>query len=96
MSNVTVKLVKTEDRSYEIVVESGIMGQIPVWVRDLVGAHNYAIITDSGVEVLYGGALLTLFKEAGLDAHLISFPAGEENKTRAIKARFFKEGKGQP
>lgn len=87
MPKITVKLVKTEDRSYEIVVESGIMGQIPVWVKDLVGAHNYAIITDSNVEELYGGELLALFKEAGLEAHLISFPAGEENKTRTIKAQ---------
>lgn len=43
------------------------------------------IITDSNVKPLYGNPLEQFLKEKGLTVSLISFPAGEEFKTRETK-----------
>jgi 3-dehydroquinate synthase len=48
------------------------------------GPH-FAIITDSHVSPLYGAELQENLSQAGFDAHLFTFPAGEASKTRAIK-----------
>lgn len=86
MPTVPVRLVKTEDRSYEIVIEKGLLERLPGMVHTLIGAHSYALITDSNVEPLYAAPLLEGFKREGLEAHIISFPAGEAHKTRETKA----------
>lgn len=49
--------------------------------------HKFAIITDHKVARLHGDSLLNLLKEAGLDAAIFTFSAGEENKTRQTKER---------
>jgi 3-dehydroquinate synthase len=43
------------------------------------------IITDENVEKLYGKKILKAFLQRGIQCSLISFPAGEENKTREVK-----------
>ena len=46
---------------------------------------RYALITDSCVELLWGRVLLSDLQSRGWDVTLLSFPAGEEYKTRATK-----------
>ncbi len=86
MEKVKVNLLKTEDKSYEIVIGEGILNQIPLDLKKDALAHSYTIITDSIVASLYGEKLLAEFNKAGLRTHLISFPAGEESKSRETKA----------
>jgi 3-dehydroquinate synthase len=86
MEKVKVNLKRVEDKSYEILIGEGILGQIPLDLGKNNLAHSYAIITDSRVASLYGEELLEQFKVAGLSTHLISFPAGEEHKNRETKA----------
>ena len=57
MENIRVKLRKTEDKSYDIVIEEGVLKQIPSKIKKAGLGHRFAIITDSTVESLYGTQL---------------------------------------
>jgi 3-dehydroquinate synthase len=85
MEKVKVNLTKTEDKSYEIIIQAGILNQIPQDLEKEKLAYSYVIITDSTVLPLYGMELYKGFKTLGLNVYLVSFPAGEENKNRATK-----------
>ncbi len=86
MEKVKVNLKKVEDKSYEIIISEGILGQIQSDLKKKELAHSYAIITDSRVASLYGEELLEQFRRAELVTHLIAFPTGEEHKNRETKA----------
>jgi len=49
----------------------------------------YALVADSNVAHLYGDRLLAALHEAGYEAWLVSFPAGEASKTLATVAGFW-------
>ena len=87
MEKVRINLKKTEDRSYEILIGEEVFERIPFDLGEERLAHSYVIITDSSVSLLYGRKLLEKFKTAGLNTHLISFPAGEEHKSRETKSK---------
>lgn len=87
MEKVRVNIKKTEDRSYEILIGEEILERISLDLGEEKLAHFYVIITDSIVSCLYGRRLLEEFKTAGLNAHLIPFPAGEEHKSRETKSK---------
>lgn len=86
MEKIKVNLKKTEDRSYEILIGEEILERIVLDIAEAMPTHSYVIITDSVVSSLYGRGLLEEFKTVGLNAHLISFPAGEEHKSRETKS----------
>ena len=81
-STIRVQLKKVIDNSYQVEVASGLLKKIEGY---LPKAHNYVIITDSVVEKLYGKKLLDLLKKKKMNAHLISFPAGERSKNQKTK-----------
>ena len=85
MESIKVNLKRREDKSYEIIIGSNILKDIPFELKKRKLAHSYVIITDSNVSTLYGNKLLTTFRRAKLNTHLISFPAGEKNKNRGTK-----------
>ncbi len=87
MEKVKVNIKKTEDRSYEILIGEEILKRVPLDLGEEKLAYSYVIITDSVVSSLYGRRLLRDLKTAGLKAYLISFPAGEEYKSRKTKSR---------
>jgi 3-dehydroquinate synthase len=86
MTDIRVNLKKTEDKTYSIIIEDGVLNKIPETIKEAGLGHKFAIITDSNVEKLYAGKLSDEFKEHGLDNKIISFEAGEQNKNREIKA----------
>ncbi len=47
-----------------------------------VGARRFAVISDDNVASLHGHPLMEGLRDAGLDASLFTFPAGEASKTR--------------
>jgi 3-dehydroquinate synthase len=87
MEKIRVNLKISEDKSYDIIIGEGLLGRIPGDVHEAGLAHRFAIVTDSNVEKLYGKPLLEKFAGAGLNAKLISFPAGEMHKNRETKDR---------
>ena len=88
MGTFRVELKKTVDDSYDIEVGRALAGRL---VKDLEGGlmgglKKFALITDSNVEDLYAQPLCRELLEAGFDGQVFSFPAGEESKTREMKA----------
>ena len=74
--------IRTGAGSYPVLVEAGIHRRLPELLRDFAPGHRYAFVSDDVVAPLYGQPLLTWTKEAGFDASLFTFPAGEAYKTR--------------
>lgn len=87
MQNFRVGLKKIVDDSYDVQIGRNL---IPELVRDmkngLVGTiRKFAVITDTNVEGLYGRTVLEALREAGFQAELFVFPAGEKSKVRKTK-----------
>jgi len=68
-------------KGYEVKIGAGLLSCAGQLVKDVLGQCRVAIITDSNVLPLYGEKVQKSLENAGLQAHMISFPAGEENKT---------------
>src|SRR5262245_61074405 len=74
-----------DGRVSPISIGPGAISGLPAHLRAL-GASRFAIITDSNLEATHGAFVSALIREAGFDAVLLAFPAGEINKTRASKS----------
>lgn len=68
---------------YEIEIGHDILKESIEFLGKL--APRFAILTDDLVYTLHGKQLQTSLKASGLEAHLFSFPPGEQNKTRKTK-----------
>ncbi len=71
------------DRSYAVSVGGGLLAELGTTVAALPGARQAVVISDSNVAALYGGRACNSLRQAGLRAELLTFPAGEANKTLA-------------
>lgn len=74
--------VATREGSYDVVIRSGALADLPKLVADRVGAERFAIISDDNVAPAHGHAAMEVCLAAGLDTSLFTFPAGESSKTR--------------
>ena len=79
---IRVPLREQRDASYDIVVGPGAMAQLPALLRKHCPAAGYVVISDSHVGKLYGDQVLKAVSGTGYRAELLTFPAGEWNKTR--------------
>jgi 3-dehydroquinate synthase len=84
---IRVRLLGSGSASYTVQVGPGLLGSLPRLMRETAPAHRTFIVTDSNVGRLYGRRCLSGARRAGLDARLITVPAGEKSKTRETKAR---------
>lgn len=76
-----IKLRKYVDDTYSILIAPSCFHHIPLDIQKHRFGQKYCIITDTNVRKLYGEDLLKIMREIGLDATMISFQAGERNKT---------------
>lgn len=84
---ITVHLNSSVDRSYEIVIRSGILQNLPQIIARRWKLKKVFVITDTNVEEKYGRDLQKRFVAANVDSQLISFPAGERSKNaRTVEA----------
>jgi len=79
---IRVPLVEKRDASYDILIGAGLVHQLDKILPEYCPAAAYALITDSHVGKLYGEDLVTRLSAIGYRAELLTFPAGEANKTR--------------
>ncbi len=82
MAVVRVPIHEQRDASYDILIGSGLLAELPALVARHCPAAAYAVIADSHVGKLYGESLVATFHHAAVPAQLLTFPAGEWNKTR--------------
>lgn len=85
--------------SYPIWIENGILDDPIQWLPHSLSIDHYAIITDDHIQPLYGDTLLKKLRTLGLNAFLMSFPAGEsaknQNTQQQIFDALFREGCGR-
>jgi 3-dehydroquinate synthase len=83
---VTVRVPLLEQRggdaSYDILIGSGLTGEVHQILTRYAPASAYAVISDSHVGKLYGEGLVRQLSAIGHRAELFEFPAGEWNKNR--------------
>jgi len=68
---------------YQVLVGRGLLTSLATLLEEHAPAHRYALVSDSNVASLYGESTLLQLKDAGLNAELFTFQAGERNKSRA-------------
>ena len=76
MKKVTVNASKT----YDIVIEKGILARAGELCRAVVGACKVALISDSNVAPLYADKLEASLVESGFSVYRFVIRAGEESK----------------
>ena len=82
MVTVRVPLVEKRDASYDILIAPGLVHQLDTILQEYCPAAAYALISDSHVGKLYGEGLVKQLSAIGYRVELLTFPAGEWNKTR--------------
>ena len=85
METCRVDLKGEVNNSYGILIGQGLFDDLAAELKNKPIANAYAIIADSNVENIYGRKLLKNLQNKNLHAHLITFPAGEKNKSRKTK-----------
>jgi len=82
-----VGLRKIVDDSYDIEAGFSLEEKLVQDIQNgMIGnIRKFAIITDSIVQDLYAGKIVSLLQDAGFQADLFVFEAGEKNKTRGTK-----------
>lgn len=73
--------VDLADRSYDILVEDGLLASIGERIQSVGLRGKCALITDSNVGPLYAEQVLTSLREAGMNPSYHLFPAGEGSKS---------------
>lgn len=84
------------DRSYDILVEDGILHSIGELTQALKLRGQCAIITDSNVGPLYAQSVIASLEASGISCSCHTFPAGEASKSMiqasALCSAMIKEG----
>lgn len=75
--------LRTSQVTYPIVIENGILQQPTRLIPFLKHRGPYAIISHD--KLSYGAELYELLRKEQREAHLFTFPGGEEHKSRAVK-----------
>jgi len=73
--------VELGDRSYDIAIGSGTLGQVGAEVAALGSGPRVALVTNPTVHALYGAAVEGSLRAAGLDVVTVTIPDGEEYKS---------------
>ncbi|MFO8058072.1 MAG: 3-dehydroquinate synthase [bacterium] len=84
-NKVRVKLRRTVDDSYDLVVGSALMERLAADLRRAPLGDRYVVISDSTVMKLHGNELTECLRKAGLKVDRIGFPEGESSKSRKMK-----------
>jgi 3-dehydroquinate synthase len=86
-ANGTIRVrVGLKERSYEIVIRAGLLGEVGADLADRKIARRYAVVADDRVAQLFGAELMAGLERAGVAADLLTFPHGEASKNMATVA----------
>ena len=83
MQFVDVEIPGGAARKYEVVIGISLPGAVADDLLRTFDAPRWAVITDTNVGPLYGEPLAAALRKAGARTDCLTFPAGEEAKTRA-------------
>lgn len=74
--------VRSHAGDYPVVIGSGLLDELPAALDGAVPGRRLAFVSDETVAGLHTERTLEACREAGLDARLFTFPAGEASKSR--------------
>ncbi|MDE6752156.1 MAG: 3-dehydroquinate synthase [Eubacterium sp.] len=80
MKKLTVNVGKT----YEIIIEKGIMQECGTYIKNVSSAKKVCVITDSNVAPLYLDRVVSSLEKEGYEVFSFIFKAGESSKTTAV------------
>ena len=82
MTNTATSTLRVElgDRSYDIIVGTGLIDSAGVYLKPLLKQPRTVIITDDNVAPLYLDRVSASLKDAGIQVDTITLPAGEQTK----------------
>ncbi len=86
----TVK-VNLENRSYQVVVGAGILGQAGSWLKEVGAVDRLVIITNPVVQGLYGDGLRESLSADGFRVDVLTVADGEEQKSLDVAGRLYNE-----
>ena len=75
------KLSVKVDKSYDIIIEKGILKDCGNLVKSVSGAKKIALISDTNVVKIYGELVIRSLENAGFQVVSYVFEAGEQSKT---------------
>ena len=75
--------------SYDIVIDSGLIRHAGDAVSSLTGAHDAAIITEDGIDRLYGMDLVKSLESAGIRTQMIVVPSSEKSRSLSVVNRVY-------
>ena len=75
--------------SYDIVIDNGLIQKAGPMIRDLTGADRAAIITEDGLDKLYGNDLVKSLEEAGFTVQMIVVPSDKKFRTLRMVSRVY-------
>ncbi len=78
-------------RAYDIVIGPGLLDRAGPLSAGLLAAPRVTIVSDETVAPLYGERVARSFRDAGIDATLVTVPAGESSKEFASFGRLMNE-----
>ena len=70
------------EASYDILIGRGLLAELPALLATHCPSSTYVVISDSHVAPRYGESVVAGLRQAGHTTLLLTFPAGEWNKTR--------------
>src|SRR5680860_729015 len=73
--------VSLGDRSYQVLIQPGILPQIGRVLHDIGLSGRVGIVTNPVVNELYGRVVLRALKQAGFSPFLVIIPDGEQAKS---------------
>ncbi len=80
MKKLTVNVGKT----YEIIIEKGIMQECGAYIKKVSSSKKVCVITDSNVAPLYLDRVVSDLEKEGYEVFSFIFKAGESSKTTAV------------
>ena len=77
--------------SYEIIIGRNLQGELQEFVKGAGFSKKALLLTDSKVGKIYGEKVCSWLKAAGLEAALVTVPAGESSKSLAVAESVYTE-----
>mgnify|MGYP003971806181 CR=1 FL=1 len=81
MPKITLKLKKSVDDSYTVLLEKDCLKKLPTYLKKEKIGLKYAIVCDSKTKSLFGTSLIKFLRKNKIECELFSFPPGEKSKS---------------
>ncbi len=85
------KLNVNSDRSYEILIDRGILNHCGEYIRPLMRGNKAMIISDTNVFPIYGGIVKSSLEAQGVEVYSHIFPAGEGSKSLSSISKMYSD-----